>query len=422
MHRLLLFICISFLANVVFGQTEYTISSVQFDGVKKNKEDYLRLFVQSRIGEVLSGKKIDEDLDLLNRRTGVAKSTVLIDTLSNQEVSITYNIQEQRTLIPQFGIGGIKNNFWWQLGFAEFNLGGKGQTIIATYLHNDGRPNGKLFYQNDWVRGTPWGFGADINHSASIEPLYFPEATVSFKYANTGAGIFGSYNLGFNHKLLAGANFFQEKYEKVNIDPENPTPGPNELVQNKLLFKTNFESNKLGYDYFYRTGMQWNLLGQAVVTLKENAPFLSLTFEGKKFWRPYDTGNIGIRLRGALASNTPSPFAPFVLDSRVNIRGVGNRVDRGTAQFILNVEFRQTVFHKDRFAAQVVVFADSGTWRNPGGELSDLFNKDLFRQFVGIGVRWIDKKVFRSVFRFDYGFDLWNIGQSGPVLGVGQYF
>ncbi len=422
MYRNRLLVFLLFFSAGAFAQSDYKVASISFEGLKKNKEDYLRLFIQSSVGGILDQRLIDEDLDLLNRRTGVAKSTVKLDTNALNQVNVVYKIQEQRTLIPQFGIGGIKGNFWWQLGLAEYNLGGRGQTILVTYLHNDGRPNGKLFYQNDWVKGTPWGFGGDLNHNASIEPLYFSDATVQFRYTNTGIGFFGSYNLDFNHRLLVGTNFFQEQYEKVEIDPNFPTPGPDELVQNKLLFKANLESNKLGYDYFYRTGMQWNLLGQAVATINESSPFLSLTFEGKNFWRPYSTGNFALRVRAALATNTPSPFAPFVLDSRVNIRGVGNRVDRGTAQFVVNLEFRQTVFHRDRFAAQVVAFADSGTWRNPGGELNDLFNKDLFRQFIGVGIRWIDKKVFRSVFRLDYGFDLWNINQNGPVLGVGQYF
>jgi hypothetical protein len=123
-----------------------------------------------------------------------------------------------------------------------------------------------------------------------------------------------------------------------------------------------------------------------------------------------------------MATNSDSPFAPFVLDSRVNIRGVGNRVDRGTAQLVLNLEYRQTLFHNEKYAAQLVAFADSGTWRNPGGTFKDLFDENQFRQFMGAGLRWINKKIFKSVIRVDYGIDIWNINQSGVVIGLGQYF
>ena len=251
-NTILLFLCFFVFTNV-FSQSEYTIASVKFEGLKRNKEDYLRLFVQSKVDQFLDQEKIDDDLDLLNRRTGIAKSTINIDTLANQQVDLTYVIEEQRTLIPQFGIGGIRNNFWWQVGFAEFNLGGRGQTIQATYLHNDGRPNGKVFYQNDWFKGTPWGYGGDLNHSASVEPLFFPGETVFYRYSNTGAGVFGSYNFGFNNKLLIGTNFFQENYEKEDINPLEPTPGPDQLTLDKLLIKANLDGNNLGYDYFYLT-------------------------------------------------------------------------------------------------------------------------------------------------------------------------
>ena len=400
----------------------YIIQAVKFSGLEKNKESYLNLFIQQSAGDTLNEQIIDEDLEQLNRRTGIAKSTVRIDTINSKSVIVEYLIQEQRTLIPQFGIGGIKNNFWWQIGGAEYNLGGKEQTLLVTYLHNDGKPNAKVFYQNNWINGKPWGFGTDISRSASIEPLYFPEAAVDFEYTNTGIGIFGNRNFGYNNQLSLGVNYFQETYAKQNINPNEITPGPNNLTENKLLFKINYGFNKVGYDYFYRWGLAWNLLGQSVLTINNDIPFFSITFEGKNYWKPYPTGNLAIRLRMALASNGESPFAPFVLDSRVNIRGVGNRVDRGTAQFVLNTEFRQSLFHAPRWAGQIVVFADSGTWRNPGGALKDLFDKNQFRQFVGIGIRIIDKKVFRSVFRFDYGFDLWNTQQNGPVLGIGQYF
>ena len=119
-----------------------------------------------------------------------------------------------------------------------------------------------------------------------------------------------------------------------------------------------------------------------------------------------------------------SPFAPFVLDSQVNIRGSGNRIDRGTAQLILNLEYRHTVWmdRRERFAAQVVGFSDLGTWRNPGGELSDLVASENIRHFVGAGLRVLSLKAYNAALRVDYGVDVRNTKQRGVVLGFGQYF
>ena len=123
-----------------------------------------------------------------------------------------------------------------------------------------------------------------------------------------------------------------------------------------------------------------------------------------------------------LSSNHESPFAPFVLDSYLNIRGIGNRVDRGTGALILNMEYRHSLLEKERIAIQGVVFSDTGSWRNPGGNLDDFSNPDNFVLFAGGGLRFIHKKIYNAILRVDYGFNLQERQVNGFVLGVGQYF
>lgn len=398
------------------------IQQVLLEDIGKNDEQYLRRFIKSKSGDYLDTLLVLEDVQQLRRRTGIANADLLVDTLDSGKVNLIYKIRPQRTLLPQLGLGGIRGNFWWQVGAAEYNLFGKEQALIATYLHNDGQANFKVYYQNLRVKASPWGYAFDVYRNASIEPLYFPESAVDFTYVNTGAGLLGLRNFGFNKSLSLGVNYFEETYKKFNEEDLGNSDGPDFLQQNKLLVKVNFEVNRIGYDYFYRSGFQWNVLAQSVSTLSDGSQFFSLGFEGKKYWRPYKSGNFAFRLKAAIGTNSPSPFAPFVLDSGVNIRGVGNRVDRGTAQLVLNAEWRQTLFHTDRWASQILIFSDSGTWRNPGGRLNDLIDKNQFRHFIGAGVRFVNKKVFKSTLRLDYGFDLWNIEERGLVFGIGQYF
>lgn len=129
-----------------------------------------------------------------------------------------------------------------------------------------------------------------------------------------------------------------------------------------------------------------------------------------------------MRLKLGISTNNETPFAPFVADSHVNLRGVGNRIDRGTAQAVLNTEYRHTLYERGEWGAQIVIFSDLGTWRNPGGSLKDLWNPDQFREFVGGGFRLSYQKIYGAVLRIDYGVDLFNRAQRGFVLGLGQYF
>ena len=154
----------------------------------------------------------------------------------------------------------------------------------------------------------------------------------------------------------------------------------------------------------------------------DNTLFLSFQFQLSNYVRVGKKANIANQIRIGLASNSDSPFAPFVADSHINIRGIGNRIDRGTAQIIINSEYRQTVLHKKKWAIQVTAFSDMGTWRNPGGELKDLLNPDQFRLFVGGGVRFIYHRIYGAILRIDYGIDQFNPSQRGLVIGLGQFF
>lgn len=398
------------------------INEILIEGISKNDSTYLQNFVSINENDPLNIIALEATRQQLIRRSGIANATYTIDTLSDQSVNVRFQVDEQKTLRPQLGIGGLKGNFWWQVGAAEYNLGGKEKTLIATYLQNDKQPNFQIFYQNARINGKKWGYLVDINRQSSIEPLFFPESTVEYLYANIGAGISAMYHPNFNSRLTVGASLFRENYEKNNPADIGTSEGPDDLIENKFLIKLQYENTRVLYDYFYRDGFQWLGRVQSVNSIDLYSQFYEVAFEGIHYWRPHSKGNIAARLRAAIATNNASPFAPFVLDSNVNLRGVGNRVDRGTAQLILNLEYRHTVFHNEKFAGQVVTFLDFGTWRNPGAELDQLFDADQFREFIGLGVRFINKKVIQSTLRLDYGIDLTNSQQRGFVFGVGQYF
>ena len=67
-------------------------------------------------------------------------------------------------------------------------------------------------------------------------------------------------------------------------------------------------------------------------------------------------------------------------------------------------------------------FVDSGSWRNPGGKISDFADAKNFRIYSGLGLRFIHKTIFNAVFRLDYGYGLTKNASKGFVFGIGQYF
>ena len=112
----------------------------------------------------------------------------------------------------------------------------------------------------------------------------------------------------------------------------------------------------------------------------------------------------------------------FAVDNELNIRGVGSTIDRGTAALVLNTEYRHTLYEKGWFVIQSNVFLDAGTWRNPGGNLGELFDGSTVRFYPGVGIRFIHKRIFNAVFRLDYGNGIGPNATRGIVFGIGQYF
>ncbi|MEL6944998.1 MAG: hypothetical protein AAFO82_20265 [Bacteroidota bacterium] len=245
---------------------------------------------------------------------------------------------------------------------------------------------------------------------------------MNYDYDNTSFALQAIRHFGIRNQLEFGGSYFVENYAQSELQfLENP-PGPSQFRQPKWLSKIEYSQNHLNYHTFFIDGFRWLAQWQSVYNTTYNDWFNFGFFQGFFFKRFQEKGNLAARLNLGVSTNNNSPFAPFVVDSHVNIRGVGNRIERGTAQAVLNVEYRQTVFQTNRFAGQVVVFSDLGTWRNPGGNFQKMLDPDQFKHFVGGGARFIYKKIYGAVLRIDYGFDVNDRNQKGLVLGLGQYF
>lgn len=398
-----------------------TVTAINFEGLKKNDEVYLLSLIESRQGEPLDTIKVKNDVQRLINTSGIGHAAYEVAE-DSRGVSLSFQLQEIQTLLPIVKFGGIKENIWYQLGFVDINWKGRGQTLSAYYQNNDQRHSGQIYYRIPRINNSAWGFSGSATKWSSREPLYFPEATVNYYYDNNSVALSGIRNFGLNKHLELGGTYFVETYSKTEESLNKETPGPLSLRQPKYLGKIEYQVNKLDYHFFYLKGHSWKLNSQNVFNSLDKTWFHSVAFQGKQFFHLGRNINLAFRLRMAISSNNDTPFAPFVADSHVNIRGVGNRIDRGTAQLVLNAEYRHTLFHSNNWAAQAVVFLDSGTWRNPGGELKDIFNPDQFREFVGGGIRVINNKIYGAVLRIDYGIDIFNKNQKGFVIGLGQYF
>ena len=409
---------------VCLAQSNYGlhIEAITFDGLQNNKESYLLQFIQSQIGDSPSDSLLLQDVQRLKNIPSIGNASFTLDTFYNA-IEVIFQAEEVKTILPIIDFGTVTNNTWVRLGLYDSNWQGNGSFLSATYQIRDGhRHGGQLYYRASRISGSEWGLSATLNRLASQEPLFFNDGIINYDYTNNEVGLTVIRQLGYRHQLELGGTYFTEKYVKSKNQTTDILAGPARLTQPKYLSKLEYTADFLNYHYFYLSGFKLNVAFQNVFTVSDKSWFRSLQLSGKYFAIVNDNANLAIRLRAAVATNTDSPFAPFVIDSHVNIRGVGNRVARGTAELIANIEYRVTAYDSKKWGVQSVFFLDMATWRNPGKDLDTLFESAQSRQFLGGGFRFIYKEVHGAVIRIDYGTNIQDITQGGVVIGFGQYF
>ncbi len=394
------------------------VADVRIEGLKKTKEQYVRQFISVKSGDRLDSAQLMLDEKILTNLEMFNNADFQVSKDSNGEFLITFLVDELYTLLPIFSFGGIKENFWIQAGISEVNLRGRGNKLTTYYQYYD-RSSVATHLTLERINQSRWGVNVNFIKWSTLEPLFFDHGVVEYEYDNWTYGATAIRYFQYRDKLEFGGAYFTEDYTRIGGENSN---APLRVSEKKLLGKVLYTIDRVNYHFFYLDGLKNQLNAQTVRSLDDDPPFYIVFNDLNYFRRIREKGNLAVRFRYGISSNEDSPFAPFVLDSYLNIRGIGNRVDRGTGALILNMEYRQTLFEKERIAIQGVVFSDTGSWRNPGGDFSDFKNPDNFVLFAGGGFRFIHKKIYNAILRVDYGFNLQETQINGFVLGVGQYF
>ena len=413
MYKVALFL---FLYFPVAALAQKYISEIKVEGLTRTKEDYIRQFILSQSGEQYDSMKIDKDRQRI-ANLEIMGTVVVEQSTTLQGVLIIFRCREMINIIPIFALGKTAETFWYRVGLQDANMGGRGNKLIAYFQYYD-RHSIFLNYQLTRFRNRPWSYSGNFTRWATIEPLTINQTVVDYNYSNLTGGVSVIRHLGFRESIEIGLSGFQEYYTKLQDTQE--LEAIEQLKRRGVLIKVIGRSNHINYSSFYLQGFSTQFNTEIIKRTEDPTLFFIVFNDFKYFHRIGSKGNLATRLKLGLSTNEDTPFAPFVLDSYLNIRGVGNRVDRGTGSIVTNVEYRQTFWDKRLFAAQAVAFLDFGTWRKPGGDFSDFTKTENMRAFGGMGLRAIYKRAFDTMLRIDYGYNYNKTG--GFVIGIGQYF
>ena len=391
-------------------------------GNKKLKTSFVKKISTIEIGKVLDSIAIEKDINRIKRLPSVAHAYYQVFYSHENKYNVYYYIEENFTIIPSLNVYTTNDDeFAYRVGLYEFNLLGHNMTFGGFY-QKDIYSSYAINFRAPYLFSRKFGMAINYQDLTTQEPVFFDNTTADYKYNNESFEVLALYEPNFTNRFEVGVNFFTEDYQYKSgaVSPDVPQ----ELRVKKMLYKLIYEYNNISYHYQYLSGFRSTLNFQHVISQdEESLPSFSIGWNDFAYFKRIGKkGNWATRLRLGLATNADTPFAPFSVDNNLNIRGVGNTIDRGTGVVVINTEYRYTLIEKNWFVLQGNAFIDSGSWRNPGGDFGDFGESQNIRVYPGLGVRFMHKSIFNAIFRIDYGVGITQDATRGFVFGIGQYF
>ncbi len=421
MKRLHIILLGAFLFLNVTNSHAELITKISFTGLTKTKESYLINQIKSAVGQEYQPEVVFEDEQIirnLNLFFRVNSETVKNEATNGWE--ITFIVQEAKYLYPIFSVSGFKTQFKLQAGFNQINFRGKGENIGLVYQYYD-RHSISGFYNVLRHSNGKTGHDIALTKYSTIEPLYFEDTTAEFNFDNYNVSLGGHYWLRKKLRLGLGGMYMYEEYKQ--LDSGAFDLGQIEFAFHKYQVRSFIEYDAINQDFEFQTGFRNRSYLETIQTIEDNAPsFVKFTNDIYWYKKIRQRGNLAVHNRIGISTNNFSPFSPFVLDGFVNVRGVGNRVSRGTAELITNIEYRHSIWRHKWFILQAVVFSDLGTLRQPGASIESMFNHRELNLFLGSGLRLHSQLFYKVIFRVDYSINPVNPNIHGFTFGVGQFF
>lgn len=397
------------------------VADLKVQGNKKLKTSFVKRLAKVKSGTILDSTAIEEDIKRLKRLPSVSHAYYQVFHSHENQYNVFYNIEENFTIIPSASIYTSNDDeFAYRLGLYEFNLLGQNITFGGFY-QNDIYSSYGVNFRAPYLFSRKAGIALNYQNLTTQEPVFLDEGTADYKYNNTSYEILGLYEFNFKHRIEIGFNYFNEKYDYLSGATNQSVP--RDLDVKKVLYKGIYQYNDINYYYQYLSGFRSTLNFQYVTSTSGDLPEFVIGWNDFSYFKRIgQKGNWASRVRLGLSTNNDSPFAPFSVDNNLNIRGVGNIIDRGTGAVVVNTEYRHTLLEKGWFVLQGNAFIDAGSWRNPGGEFGDFGKSQNIRVYPGLGLRFIHKSIFNAIFRIDYGVGVTENATRGLVFGIGQYF
>ncbi len=410
-----------------------TIYSIKYEGLKRTKTDYLDNFLSIKIGDEIDSIAIQNDAQALNNLSILLTCSAKISPTGD----VVFVCEEFFPISPTFSFGKIKELFQVRAGIGDWNIFGRAIECVGFYQYYQGHSFGLRFVQ-PFIKGTKWGFGLNFQNLVTLEPINIQDTRIDYIFRNQRYEVTGRYQFQIDNTIEFGGGYFSEMWRESRETTEENIYGPYKHFKEKINLRARYRLSKMKFGPAQQEGMLTDLYVDGFYRLNERSTnkkhsnpdpllnqdkiFLQFYNDFLLFKRLGARHNFGSRIRVGASTNNAYPFSPFALDSFLNIRGVGNRVKRGTGMLVFNTDYR-FLFAENRWGAgQLVAFMDIGQWRLPNYSWQNFFMPENRHAYYGVGIRLSYKPILNAIFRIDYAINVDDFNNRSFVFGVGQYF
>ncbi|NOQ25553.1 MAG: hypothetical protein GQ564_09360 [Bacteroidales bacterium] len=417
MRYTLIIFFLLFVETISAQQMQFKIIHVEFSGLKRCKPDYISKCMLSEKLMYVDSNIIESDIQNI-RNTDLFTSVSYTLDETPEGIILSIQVKEKLSIMPSVQGALTGDNKWFQIGFIDFHFLGKGITFAAFYKYFD--KSSFLSYVNiPYINDSQWGLFTEFKLDRKEEPVYINDNPVFYNADYITVSLLLTKEIIFNRRIKSGFRYNERNYTLMQDDSSSTLTNEKHIERNIVI---EYEDRaKLNFNKQYLTGFSILAIFQTAIIPYNDNWYTSFQFEGKYFVKLGKKGNLGLRNRIGLFENTKDVFVPLIHDSFVNIRGIGNTYDRGTAEFTLNTEYRHTAFDWREISLQLVGFADISALNQGKSVIKNLFNYSNTEIYVGPGFRLHFHKVSTLILRVDYGFSVID-SRSGFVAGLKQYF
>lgn len=423
MFRISLFI--SVILAFVSNTKAQVIDQVVFENLTRTKPAYLQQQLDLVKGDPIDSISIDRNVQFLKDLNLFFDVSYRIDETSDSTATLCFVIDEAKYIYPVVSEISTDEKINFSLGVIDINFLGRSQTIGLQYQYYD-RHSFKFFQTAPRHRNNRTGHEFFLGKYSTIEPLYFGEESVRFKFDNYHVSSALYYWFNRYLKASAGGMLMYERYEDddrfVMFGDKSFDVGDHFNLF-KYQVRGTLTYSQVNYNEERRDGLSNHIHSEFINTPQMvAASFVKVTNDLRYYREINKRGNFSVRNRVGFATNRNSPFAPFVIDGFINVRGSGDRIARGTAETIINAEYLHTFLRHKWLFAQVGAFADFAYLRPGGQSIKDMLTYRNGYYFSGPSLRLQTRLLYKAVIRFDYGFDLKDPSKGGFTVGFNHFF